>query len=181
VVLLPTQTLDEEVEMKANIMKVGRCTKEFGDVFTPPAVAEKMAADMWPGVVAKYRETGKTPRILEPSAGTGNLLRPLIARSLRDRVPLAITAYEIQEDYAMKLVVLLTEYVTEYNGGNVTVMVGTGASEGAYGINYRGDLQPATASTGGLQIDDYIATSGQKLIFSDLRNADSPSVGSLRV
>jgi hypothetical protein len=34
---------------------------------------------------------------------------------------------------------------------------------------------------GGLQIKRYTATSGQKLIFFDLRNADSPCLGSLSV
>jgi hypothetical protein len=41
------------------------------------------------------------------------------------------------------------------------------------------DLQSATGFAGGLKIKSYTATSGQKLIFLDLRNADSPCPGSM--
>jgi type I restriction-modification system DNA methylase subunit len=84
-------------------LKTGRMTKTFGDFFTPPETAERIAEAIWPDIVATHKRLGRPVRILEPSAGTGSLLKPLIALSHRDRIPLDITAVELQEDYVLEL------------------------------------------------------------------------------
>jgi type I restriction-modification system DNA methylase subunit len=74
----------------------GRQTKEFSDIFTPSETARQMAESLRPYLAERK---GQTVRVLEPSAGTGNLLWPLIKVARQEGVILEITAIEIQPDY----------------------------------------------------------------------------------
>ena len=81
---------------KPDPMRVGRQTAAYNDFFTPDAVAVAMAEHLRP---ALRKRAGQVVRILEPSAGTGNLIWPLIQVAQEEGCILDITVIDLQDDY----------------------------------------------------------------------------------
>jgi hypothetical protein len=79
-----------------NPILTGRHTRAFQDFFTPPKTAKLMAEHLRPFL---RERKGKIVRILEPAAGSGNLLWPLIAIAREEGCILEITAIDVQQDY----------------------------------------------------------------------------------
>src|SRR5262245_58113007 len=88
-----------------NDLIIGRGSRVYHDIFTPPAVAKRIADEhirpLFINHLQRYPNANERPafRILEPSVGSGNLLWPVIDLAIELGIALDIIAFDVQQDY----------------------------------------------------------------------------------